>query len=184
MIGLLAEEIGLFKTVGELIHVELTIDNQTMDIKEEEELKEIFANFSNSALLFVNTGTNRSVSINNIWVDVINQTPGLIDNVIPNRQPRRKTVKVNFTNPNGRYAIKLRDKNEHVLGATFIADIRVELSTIPISKITRYSVVEESQSIAESVYFDLPVGDEKINLTIHKLNNQDGSQIAITSRKE
>ena len=178
------EEIAFSHTIGDLKHVGLTIDNESVNVQDEQELKEIFSKFNSDSMVFINTRTNETVSANNIWEDVMNQTPNLIDNVVPNGEPRRKKVEVNFTNPEGRYAIKLQTKIIHVLSGVFIADVRTELTLIPISKITKYSIVGESQSIAESVHFDLPIGDGKLNLVIQKLNEQDGNRIAVISRKE
>jgi len=171
------EYVTLNTTIGNLIHATIDIDDPGNE--HADELNAMFSNFNNDTRLFTHTKTNKKWTINEIWIGVMNQVPDLTENVSTNSTPRRKTVKVNYTNPEDSFKLVLPNKDIPIPSVTFIADVSIEQNKIPISKITKYSNIDETQAIAESVYFEIPVEDDNIEFMVQKLNETNDKFITI-----
>jgi hypothetical protein len=174
----LVENMSVCKTVGDLKNISINIADA--DNEQGKELIELFQHCNNKAKIFFHTGTGQKFNIDEIWVDAMNQVPNLTENVEPNLSPRRKTITVNYTNPESRYKLILQGKDVHILSIEFIADISIEQTTTPISKVTQYGTVNDNTPIAESIHFKFDGGNTIQGLAIHKITNQADTKIIVT----
>lgn len=92
----------------------------------------------------------------------------------------RKTLTVNYTNSESRFKLILQNTDLHIDNIIFTYDVSVKNSKVPISKITRYGDITESQSIAESIRFDVPAKEGNIRVSIHRLVSGDETYLTVT----
>lgn len=104
----------------------------------------------------------------NVWASVP------VDNNL-----HRKTVKIEFSNPEDRYEIDNGDKVIPITSITFIVDLKIEIKNIPISKVTAYK--GKDGAIAQTLEFDeLLPGN---NMILQFIKAKDGSLLLSARRK-
>jgi len=55
------------------------------------------------------------------------------------------------------------------------------LVEVPISNITRYGTVQDGRKFAESITFELPAGNDSVDLSIHRAPDKDSAKIVVTA---
>ena len=178
---LLAEGMQFDHRRGELIHVEVILSETS-----EEQFKQIEKKLNDlgmNAPILTHTGTGEKLSMINAYQDAMNQNPQLFNSIEPNTNPIRRTIVVDYINPDSRYMFSLDDGNVHITKAAFVGDLTIESSFIPFTRLTRYKIDNTDDTIAESAHVILKIEKDDIDLGIHKVIKQDGTRILLTKAK-
>lgn len=175
-----SQSIPFHNVIGDLKQVDIRLAGS------DEDKSAIYARLSANpqARLFFPTSGGEPVPMNTLWKQAVDLAPReLSDGVTPNGPPARKQITVEYTNPADRYKVSSNGKDVHITSITFAGDIRVEVVEVPISSITRYSTVQDGRQLAESITFELPLGDDSIDLSLHRVPDKDGAKIVVTARR-
>ncbi len=166
---------------GSLKHAAIRIDGSDEDLSAAQ--AELAAKGARAKIFFPTWG-GEAVSIDTLWTQAINQAlVEMNDGVIPNGPPVTKQLQIDYPNPEQRYKLSLNGTDVQITRITFIGDITISVTEAQITNITRYSSLQDGRAFAESITFDLPVRDESISLSIHRIPDQDGAKIAATARR-
>lgn len=111
----------------------------------------------------------REANAHNVWASVP------IDNNL-----HRKTVKIEFTNPEDRYEIDNGGKVIPITSITFIVDLKIEIKNIPISKVTAYK--GKDGAIAQTLEFEGLLPDN--NMILQFIKAKDGSLLLSARKKD
>ncbi len=138
-----------------------------------------FLNDKNADDKFINRTTDDKIfSLNDIFTGVTGKIKDWMS-LVPNSKPLRKTIILNYTNPDDRFILKVNGDEVGITKITFVADLRVIAKEVPISKVASYS--GDENSISHVIEYDgVPIGDNQI---LQLIRNPDGS-ISMSARKK
>jgi hypothetical protein len=165
--------------IGDLKNVQIFIRDPS-----EERVKEInylLKNNDVNAKIFIHTSTNEKFSTNDIWLEAMNVSPDIKKNVERGLPPRRKTIDINYTNPNSRYKLISQGSDVQIERIIFIGDISIVRIFAPISKITKYYYEKDQDSIAETAHFELNGINLHKEIAIHKIYDQGETKFSVTA---
>jgi hypothetical protein len=145
------------------------------------DIKNILNNGNLNAKIFFHTSTNEEFSINDLWLEAIKLSPDIKKNVEPGSPPRRKTLDINYNNPNSRYKLILHGSNIHIVRIIFIGDLSIVRKFSPISKITKYYNEKDQDSIAETIHFELNGINLHKDIAIHKIYDNGEIKFTVTT---
>jgi len=166
--------------IGDLKKVEIFTHNAS-----EEQVKEInnlLNNSNKNAKIFLHTSTNDKFSIMDIWLEAMNISPDINKNIELGSPPRRKTIDINYRNPNSRYKLISQGSDIHIERIIFIGDLSIVRIFAPVSKITKYYKEKDKNSIAETVHFELNGINLHKDIAIHKIYDQDETKFSVTAK--
>lgn len=131
--------------------------------------------------ILIHTGTHQEMSMNDAWNGFMHQNSHIFDDVVPGGSPKPLKAVVNYTNPESRYGLQFEGNEFHIEKIQFEGELTIEVVSLPISQITEYSMLNDDEPIAQSVHFELDLGDRTLDLALHKVTGESGSYIFASS---
>jgi len=165
--------------IGDLKNVQIFIHNA----KDEQvkEIEDLLNNIDKNTKVFSHTSSNEKFSANNIWREAMNLSQALFENVKPESPPIRKTLDVNYKNPESRYKFISQGDALHIERMKFTADMSINRTLVPRSKITKYFNEQDQDLIAETIHFAVNNNKHHKDIAIHKINDRGEIKIVVSA---
>lgn len=147
---------------SDIIHVSIGIDPDTTSAITDE-AKAILQQRDVNAPVFVISKDGRRCSLSGVWLFLSSRHDLYVD-VQPDGRKLRRTLSMNFPNPQERYQIPGHPRPIDVMNMTMIVDLWIETTEIPAERRAAYATVE-GQTHAQAVEFTFSVDDKKRTLS-------------------
>lgn len=174
------ENMVVDQRIGDLKNVEIFTRNASEE--QVKEINDLLNNGDMNAKIFLHTSTNEKFSVMDIWLEAMNISPDINKNVEIGSPPRRKTIDINYRNPNSRYKLISQGSDIQIERIIFTGDLSIVRIFAPISKITKYYKEKDQDSIAETVHFELNGINLHKDIAIHKIYDQGETKFTVTSK--
>lgn len=156
-------EFRVFEQKGILQNAEVRVDEEFLEIAINR-TKNI--NLNSPFLIHMPSGKEQSIL--QAWKDAVNQNPQMFEGLEPNIDPIRRTIIVDYPNPDNRYRIKTDIGDFPVKEIVFDVNLSITITLCPISEIIQYSKVD-GEKISQSVRYSLNLGGKDMIFTFHKI---------------
>jgi len=161
---------------GASIFVTPDAGNETL-----ERIREFLQSIDSNKPILVHSGTGDQLSMIDAWKGFMNQNPHIFDDIVPEGDAKPVKALVNYTNPDSRYILRFEKTEFHIEKIHFEGSLSIQVLNVPISQVTEYSMLDESEPIAQSIHFEIDIGDKTLDLALHKVTGESGNYIFASS---
>lgn len=156
-------EFRVFERKGILLNAEVRVDAEFFEALGNK-VKDINVN----SPILIHTPSGKEQSILQAWKDAVHQSPQMFEELEPNAEAIRRTIIVNYPNPDTRYRISTDVGDAPVKEIVFDVKLSIVLTAYPISEIIQYSKAD-GEKISQSVRYSVNLGGKDMNFTFHKV---------------
>ena len=161
-----------------LHHVILVAGSQS-DKKVIQALKSVVANGEiQQQQILLSIDSREPTSISSIWQKIINTSPQMFDNILPNSQPRKAEIRINYKDSGIHCHVQTIEGPVDIVQIIFRAKLSVTKNKVPITRITQYSKILEQDIIAQSAHFEIGVIDKVVDISLHNFGENDKTLLA------
>lgn len=173
------ENMAVDQFICDLKNVQIFIGNPSEE--QETEINRLLQTTDVNTKIFIHTSTGEKFSTNDIWLEAVNVSPDIKKDVEIGFPPIRKTIDINYTNPNSRYKLISQGSDFQIERIIFTGDISILRNFAPISKITKYYYEKGQDSIAETIRFKIIGINLHQEIAIHKIHDDGATRLTVTA---
>ena len=183
---LLTSYLRVFNRRGKLLYADIHAEEHlTPELKEA--IHSMISNADSNSRMLVSKKDGQVLNVNEAWRRVLNQLPELFNGIEPDKNTLFRTIRAHYRNEDDRFQLQTAVGSADVIEIVFKGELSVITSNVPISNIIQYRSIDDKTPISQSLQFNFEVDDQPIELTIHKLDQDDGMLLAMQttwSKKE
>lgn len=174
-------EFSVIENCGILDHAELLLDS-----KAEHEAVSLairkFENLDVNALYLIHTETGNALSIRDAQQDVLNKNPSLFKGLKLNGEAKKATIVADYRNPESRYQVATEKGAIHIVQIKYHAVLSIKTGEISVAKITQYAKALDKKPVAQSVHFEIEIGDSKFDLAFRNFGQKDKTRVSVLAK--
>jgi hypothetical protein len=175
---LLTSNLRVFNRRGKLLHADIHAEEH-LTPELEQAIHSMISNADSNSRMLVSKKDGQALSVNEAWRRVLNHMPQLFNGIEPDKNPLFRTIGAHYINEDDRFELQTSVGSADVFEIVFKGELSVITLNVPVSKITQYRSIDDKTPISQSLQFNFDVDDQPVELTIHKLDHDDGMLLAM-----